>query len=128
MKVIDIYISYSNKDNKYKNALLGQLKTLELQGLSRLFMSDYNPERVNMVKDLPSLRNSKIIILLISSNYLSEEFIMKNELPIIFDKSKPNDKLVFSILIDSCSWTSIPELVRIQFLNDVRNPLLKTYK
>lgn len=122
MKVVNIYLSYSNRDYLIKDRLLNPLKILESQGITKIFTSKHTPE--NDKTFLQSLSNSKIILLLISTNYISDDFIIKNEHPIIFGTKHTNDKLVFSILLDSCSWTMFPNFVKTQFLNDVRKPLL----
>ena len=50
------------------------------------------------------LRNSDIIILLISDNFFASEYIWNKELPIIEEKIENESAIVIPILCRHCSW------------------------
>ncbi|MFT3705602.1 MAG: toll/interleukin-1 receptor domain-containing protein [Agriterribacter sp.] len=123
-KTIQIFISYSHQDEKYKDELLKHLRILERQGAVHLWdNSDIQSagEWNDGIKK--AIDESKIAILLISSNFLASDYIVQVEFPALLKRAKSNDIFILPILLSPSLWTEVPELAQFQFLNDVRTPL-----
>jgi len=61
-----------------------------------------------------------VIILLISPNFLSAQYIRQTVLPLIF---QDNSKKIIPILIKACSWKAIEQFRDIQMLPNDGQPL-----
>lgn len=118
-----IFISYSNKDEKYKDELIKYLRPLVRQGAVNLWDTGIEKGQDWDIEIKNAIDKSKIAILLVSSNFLASDFIVEREFPELLKKAKSNDIVILPILLSPSLWTGVPELVQFQFLNDVRYPL-----
>ena len=76
-----VFLSYSHKDEKEKDALLSHLRVLEHAGLSIDLWSD---DRIGAGEDwereiTEAMERASVAILLISHNFLTSDFILKKE-------------------------------------------------
>jgi len=110
-----VFISYSHKDEIWKDRLLPHLKSLEQQGDIILWDDrkigtgdDWYPE----IQD--ALLRSSVAICLITANYLSSDFINKEEIPAFKEKRGNEGLLLVPILVRPCPWKKIRWLKSIQ--------------
>jgi hypothetical protein len=123
-KATQIFISYSHHDENYKNELIKHLRALERQGAVRLWDTSDIQQGANWDEEIgKAIEESKIAILLVSSNFLASDYIVQNELKELLRRAKSSNLFVLPILLSPTLWTEVPELAQFQFLNDVRNPL-----
>lgn len=121
-----IFISYSHIDIAYLERLKVHLKPFEKNGQIDLW-ADTNikagqkwKERIN-----EALNNSVIAILLVSADFLASDFIVDNELPPILKAAEEKGKVILSIIVKPCRFTSNESLSEFQAVNDPKNPLSK---
>nr|MBP7532847.1 toll/interleukin-1 receptor domain-containing protein [Chitinophagales bacterium] len=62
------------------------------------------------------LQNAVVVVLLISSDFLSNDHIMDEEIPIIMQKHNNGD-LVIPIVVRDCNWEWEEQLAKIQAVN-----------
>lgn len=120
----NIFISYSHKDEEYKNKLIVHLKSLQKTGLAHIWDASTLSAGENwkeIIKD--RLNEAEIAILLISPDLLASEYISEHEFPLLFHNEKVRKTIILPILIRPTHWLGIPKLAEFQFLNDVRTPL-----
>jgi hypothetical protein len=77
-----IFISYSHKDEEWKERLVTQLKILEMEGFCTL----WDDRKIEWGDDwLPeidkSLEEAQIVIMMISADFLISNFILNQEVP-----------------------------------------------
>jgi TIR domain len=124
MSIPRIFISYSHKDEVWKDRLLTHLRVLERRGMVDLWDTSRIQAGANWVADITkAISEANIALLLISPDFLASDFIVQRELPILLEHYQKRGLTVLSILIQQCFWASIPALAQIQFLNDPENPL-----
>jgi predicted nucleotide-binding protein len=82
-----IFISYSHKDTGFKDALVEQLKVLELEGFCDLWEdsriqtgSDWKPEIEKAIDE------ADIAVLMVSAGFLTSPFIRGKEVPPILHR------------------------------------------
>jgi tetratricopeptide (TPR) repeat protein len=100
-----VFISYSHKDEVWKDRLLPQLKTL--QQLDRIVVWDdrkidagdkWYPE----IKE--AMEKARVAICLISPNYLASDFCVKEEVPFLLQRCEKEGVILIPILIKPCLW------------------------
>jgi len=100
-----VFISYSHKDEIWKDRLLPQLKTL--QQLDRIVVWDdrqidagdkWYPE----IK--AAMEKARVAICLISPNYLASHFCVKEEVPFLLQRCEKEGVILIPILIEPCVW------------------------
>ncbi len=100
-----VFISYSHKDEVWKDRLLPQLKTL--QQLDRIVVWDdrqidagdkWYPE----IKE--AMEKAQVAICLISPNYLASDFCVKEEVPFLLQRCEKEGVILIPILIKPCLW------------------------
>ncbi len=124
MEKPDIFISYSHRDEKYKDELLRHLSLIERQGLANFWDTRQIQPGDEWDKEIKkAISQAEIAILLISADYLASDYIQDSELPLLLERAKLGSTIILPILVTSTRWTAVPELAQFQFLNDVRLPL-----
>lgn len=104
-----VFISYSHKDEKYKDQLITHLSPLKALGL----VEEWNDRMLvpgSVLHDVIdiNLSNSDIILLLISSDYVSSYSCYKDEFPKAFNKWKNGTALIVPIIVrETASWTDL---------------------
>lgn len=110
-----VFISYSHKDEKWKDRLVTHLKAFVHQGDIVLWDDrkidtgeDWFPEIEAAMKD------ADVAVCLISAHYLASDFINKEEIPALKRRRQQEGMLLMPILISPCPWEAITWLKGIQ--------------
>ena len=110
-----VFISYSHKDEPWKERLHTHLKVLEQQNLLAVWEdrqiavgNDWYPEIEQ------ALNSAQVAILLISANFLSSKFILGEEVPRLLKRRKEEGLLVIPLILSPCAWQAVPWLASIQ--------------
>lgn len=121
-----VFISYSHKDEKWKDELVTHLKVLEPEGVYQLWDdrqiqpgSDWKPQIEN------ALNNADAAILMVSANFLTSNFILNEEVPALIKKRQEEGLLLFPFIVKPCAWTKVSWLSPIQALPKDGEPLTK---
>ncbi len=115
MTAPNIFISYSHKDEEWKDKLVTHLGVLEKEGLLDLWDDrkievgdDWRPEIEKAIE------RADIAILLISANFLTSNFILDEEVPKFLARREKKGMRVFPLIIKPCAWTEVKWLSKIQ--------------
>jgi TIR domain len=120
-----IFISYSHKDEKEKNALMVQLGVLQKAAALICLCSD---DSIGAGEDWEqkiyfAIGQAEAAILLISANYFNSDYILSKELPKI-RQCHGNKKLkIIPIIIKPCAWQEIDWLARMNVWPKNGNPI-----
>jgi tetratricopeptide (TPR) repeat protein len=124
-----VFISYSHKDEIWKDRLKPHLGMLEKDG--RLTIWDdrsidggetWFPE----IKE--AMERAAVAVCLISADYLNSNFCVKEEIPYFLDKRKNEGMLLLPVLIRACLWEEIDWLKSIQMLPRDCKAVAKDFK
>jgi AAA+ ATPase superfamily predicted ATPase len=121
-----IFISYSHKDEKEKEALLVQLGVLQKgAGLVDLWSDDRIGAGEDWLQEINNaIDRAKVAILLISANFLTSEFIKHKEVPKIMTQQRDNEELIIiPIIAKHCAWRKVEWLVRMNVWPPNGNPV-----
>lgn len=113
-----VFISYSHKDEKWKDLLLPHLKMLQKAGRLIVIWDDrkidggdtWYPEIVE------AMDRAAAAVCLISANYLASDFINKEEIPFLLRRCRNEGMLLLPVLTHQCLWKAIEWLEPIQML------------
>jgi len=120
----DIFISYSHRDEQYKDELLRHLRILEKQGVASFWDTSHIPAGADWSSEIrKAIDEAEVAVLLISPDFLASDYVVEKELPALLERAKSRNTVILPILVRPTQWTSFPDLAQFQFLNDVREPL-----
>jgi formylglycine-generating enzyme required for sulfatase activity len=110
-----LFIAYSKKDKEFFN----QLK-IHLNVLNALCVADvWDDTQIMPGNDWReeikrSLSRARVAILLVSENFLANDFILKQELPALDQAASEKRLSIYWILVSECTWQLVPAIERIQ--------------
>jgi hypothetical protein len=101
-----VFISYSHKDEVWKDKLLPQLRALEQAGVAMKVWEDRQIDAgVTWYPEIQQvMRDAAVAILLISADYLASGFSIKEEVPFLLKRHEQDGMLLIPVLIRACPW------------------------
>jgi TIR domain len=109
MTPIPIFISYSHKDEEFKDALVEQLAPLRRNQMIAPWQDrDLIPGEEWNEAIFEKLKNAKIVLLLVSSSFINSDFCMEKELQAAIDRHKTKECTVVPIIIRPCDFAEMP--------------------
>ena len=115
MTAPSVFISYSHKDEEWKDRLVTHLGVLEKEGLLDLWDDrkielgdDWRPD----IED--AIGRAAIAILMVSANFLTSKFILDEEIPKFLARREKEGLRVIPIIVKPCAWTEVKWLSKIQ--------------
>ena len=110
-----VFISYSHKDERWKDRLVRHLDVLQRQGL----LTIWDDRRIGvgeqwLSKIKEALNAARVAIMLISADYLTSEFILSEEVKDILRRRSEEGLVVVPVIIKSCTWKEVDWLRSMQ--------------
>ena len=110
-----VFISYSHKDEEWKDRLVTQLSVLEAENLLQIWddrkihVGDNWKQRIS-----DAMQGASIAVLLISADFLTSNFIRSEEVPKLLARQKQDGLRVVPLIVRPCAWKIVPWLAEIQ--------------
>lgn len=110
-----VFISYSHKDEAWKERLHTQLKVLELENL----LTVWQDRQISAGDDWypaieEAINSSQVAILLISADLLGSNFIRSEEIPRLLKRRAQEGLRLIPLILKPCPWEAVPWLKSIQ--------------
>lgn len=106
-----VYISYSRKDRVWRDKVVRSLSPFETNGTIRLWDDQsISPGQKWEVETKSALESADLALLLISDDFLSSNFITKQEVPYFVERGI----LLIPVLLKPCAWPQVPWLASLQ--------------
>ncbi len=110
-----IFISYSHKDETWKERLVTQLRVLQNQ----ITLDIWDDRRIQggdeWLREIENALNlCNIAILLISPTFLTSKFIMEKEVPLLLERRRQQGVRIFPMIVKPCAWQQNDWLKKIQ--------------
>jgi len=106
---IKLFISYSHKDEIYRNALVTFLSPLKRAGIIEIWHDRVIEAGEKWHKEICSrIEEAKIILLLVSPDFLDSEYIYEVELKYALQKDARKEARVIPVILRPCLWKTTP--------------------
>ncbi len=123
-----LFISYSHKDKEWLNRVQTHLKVLNHQNDIELDVWDDTKILAGekwKEEIAKALKNAKVAVLIISTDFLASDFIQSSELPDLLNNANDNGTKLLSLIVKPCRFKHQAGLKDLQALNDPSTPLSK---
>ncbi len=110
-----IFISYSHKDEEWKDRVVTHLRVLQMQDM----IDVWDDRRIGAGDDWraeieTALDAASIAVLLITANFLTSIFILDEEVPKLLERRAKQGVRVIPLIVKPCVWTQVKWLSPIQ--------------
>jgi hypothetical protein len=114
---LKVFISYSHKDEEFKDELVTMLAGLQRQGVIDAWQDRRIEEGDEWYQEIhDAMKDCKLAILLVSANFIASRFIQDEELPKLLKRRMEDGLRVIPIIVKPCPWQREPVLRDIQVL------------
>jgi tetratricopeptide (TPR) repeat protein len=112
-----VFISYSHKDEVWKDKLLPQLRALEQAGR----ISVWDDRKIDggdtwYPEIKAAMEQAAVSLCLISSDYLASRFCVEEEVPYLLQRRERDGMVLIPVLLRPCTWKAFRWLKEIQML------------
>jgi small GTP-binding protein len=114
---LKIFISYSHKDEAFKDELVTMLAGLQRRGVVDAWQDrriEAGDEWNKSIRD--AMRDCDLALLLVSADYLASRFIQEEEQPSLLQRRQELRLRAIPIVVRACPWQSEPVLQDLQAL------------
>ena len=110
-----VFISYSHKDEEWKDSLVTHLGVLQSQGLLDL----WDDRRIGAGEDWhqeiqEAMAAASVAVLLVSAHFLTSQFILGEEVPCLLKRRDKEGLHIFPVIVKPCAWQTVGWLSRMQ--------------
>ncbi len=110
-----VFISYSHKDEDWKDRLVTHLGVLEEEGL----LQTWNDRKIGAGDEWfeeirKGMDTARVAVLLISANSLTSKFIRNQEVPRLLERRSQEGVVIFPVIVKDCAWQKVPWLAKLQ--------------
>ena len=110
-----VFISYSHRDEAWKDRLLTQLGVLQQQSIFELWHDGCIGAGADWYQGISqAMAAAHVAVLLISAHFLTSSFILREEVPHLLTRRQQEGLPVVPILLTPCAWEEVPWLARMQ--------------
>jgi tetratricopeptide (TPR) repeat protein len=119
-----IFISYSHKDEEWKDKVVSYLKNLEMKD----YCNFWDDRKIEVGDDWfieieTALNEAHIAIMMITTDFLASNFIRNEEIPRILYRRRKEGLRVIPLIVKPCNWRSVQWLESIQVTPKDGKPL-----
>jgi formylglycine-generating enzyme required for sulfatase activity len=111
----ELFISYSQKDQRWLDDLKLHLKPLEMLCDVQIWDDTRIDPGDEWLKEIEAaLARAQVALLLVSKNFLASDFIQRKELPTLFEAAKTNGLKILWVPLLPCSWKRFRQIEQYQ--------------
>ena len=109
MPAIEVFFSYSHKDDNLREELEKHLKVLQRQGAIKA----WNDRRISAGSEWEkqihlNLQRAQIILLLVSADFIASDYCLNIEVTQAMKRHKSGNAVVVPVILRPCDWESMP--------------------
>jgi tetratricopeptide (TPR) repeat protein len=124
-----VFISYSHKDEEWKDRLRPHLKMLEQAGRIRIWDDRDIDAGAQWYNDImQAMDSAAVAVCLISADFLASDFCTKEEIPYLLERRERDGMLLLPILVRPCAWKVAAWLEKTQMLPRDGKSVTKDFK
>ena len=124
-----VFISYSHKDEAWKDKLVRQLQVLELEDV----LAAWDDRKIAVgdgwrAEIETAMEDARAAVLLISADFLTSDFIRRTEVPRLLQRRAQDGLRIIPLIVRPCPWHQVPWLAEIQCRPKDGRPLAEKSK
>lgn len=119
---IEVFISYSKQDKELRDGLLAHLRPLETKGIITWHDRQILPGTKWDEEIKARLNAADIILLLISADFLANDYCKNVEIPEALRRHEAGEATVMPVILRQCGWKYTP-LAAIQAYPEKAKPI-----
>ena len=109
-----VFISYSHKDEVWKDRLVTHLGVLQQEGLLDLWDDRRIGAGGNWYQKIEeAIARASVAVLLVSADFLTSKFILSKEIPDLLERRDKEGLRIFPVIIRPCAWKRVKWLARM---------------
>ena len=117
-------ISYSQRDEVWRNELVRHLRVLKRGGVLRIWDTSEIQAGTDWSEEIgEKLNSADLAVILISPDALASDFIVERELPALIQRQRSGGLVVVPVLLRPSPWTAVEGLAELQFANSPSKPM-----
>jgi hypothetical protein len=110
-----VFISYSRKDQRWKDGLASQLGVLEREGLLRTWHDGMIQSGTDWLPAIEAaMAEARVAVFIISADFLNSDFIRRKETPALMERRLKEGLLIIPVIARPCPWHKVTWLAGIQ--------------
>ena len=103
-----VFVSYSHKDEDWKDLLVTHLGVLRDQGMLRIWQDRHIEAGADWHTNIQeAMQLASIAVLLISANSLTSDYILNDEVPPLLERRRDEDVRIFPVIAEPCAWQAV---------------------
>jgi hypothetical protein len=119
-----VFVSYSHRDEREKDALLTQLKVLQMADLIDLWSDDRIGAGEHWKPEIEAaMEGAAVAILLVTANFLTSPFILGTEVPRVLRRRRDEGLIVFPVIARHCAWQTVDWLSEMNVVPKSGDPV-----
>ncbi len=120
---VKLFISYSHKDEKFKENFEEHLATLKMKNI----IESWNDREITAGSEWSNqidenLRSADIIIFIVSSSFIASDYCQNIEVATAIEQHKSNKSVLVPVIVRRCDWMDL-EFAKFQGLPKDANPI-----
>ena len=120
-----IFISYSHKDEAWKDRLVTHLSVLQQEGI----LDIWDDRRIGAGADWyqkiqEAITRASVAVLLVSADFLTSKFILSKEIPALLERRNKEGLRIYPVIIKPCAWKQVKWLARMNLRPKDGRPIL----
>ena len=109
-----VFISYSHKDEAWKDRLVTHLGVLQQEGI----LDVWDDRRIGAGEDWyqkieEAIAKASVAVLLVSADFLTSKFIRSKEIPDLLERRDEEGLRIFPVIIKPCAWKHVKWLKKM---------------
>jgi tetratricopeptide (TPR) repeat protein len=109
-----VFISYSHKDEVWKDRLVTQFCVLQPGGILDLWNDRSIGAGGNWYQEIEeAIARASVAVLLVSADFLTSKFILSKEIPDLLERRDKEGLRIFPVIIKPCAWKHVKWLARM---------------
>jgi hypothetical protein len=110
-----VFISYSHRDEIWKDRLITQLGVLQQQSILELWHDRRIGAGADWYQEIcQAMQAADVAVLLVSADFLTSSFILREEVARLLTRRQQEGLPIVPILVRPCAWEEVPWLARMQ--------------
>ena len=120
----DIFISYSHKDEAWKDKIQAPLRALQLHNDFDVWDDRQIGLGDNWLPEIEgAIEQARVAVLLVSNDFLMSDFVVQQEIPRLLQRRADEGLRVVPVVVRPCPWQGVPWLAELQGATKDNRPL-----